>query len=287
MNLAAANAAAGKDSGPGVGEMVAAIVVGDPRLPAEFAAPHYERRIQHTAAAEVFHQGRPRRVEDFRKPADRFEVILVSVPPEVVADERAQGHLDKWHSAFDKPTGQQAALAKDIPPIRIAERGRLFLEIERCPRGGPHEPHRAIVGRLVTQRRKTRIAAHEVSFHFLQQIDPCVDLLSAHAVRGVEILHAHGLLISVLPLLLELIAIIGNQQGSVLWSQESRAPRRLTEESIGRDADEIWQRMVFLAQFLGKQRTEGRVLDRALGQIAGAQVKRAARGRLRACSSSG
>ena len=85
-DLAAANAAAGQDRGPGVGEVIAAPLRIDARRPAELAHPHDQGGIEQAALAQVLHQGAPGRVEDAAQTLDGVEVLVVRVPAELAVD---------------------------------------------------------------------------------------------------------------------------------------------------------------------------------------------------------
>ena len=66
--------------------------------------------------------------------------------------------------------------------------------------------------------------------------------------------------------------VLADDQRSVLRPEEAGTVGRRAEEAVRRDADEVRQLGAGLLQFLGDERAERRILDRAAGQVAGAHL---------------
>ena len=131
------DAAAGEEGRVAGVPVVAAGPVVDLRRAAELAHGDDQGRVQQAAVVQVVEQGREGPVEH---PAvavlHDLEVAVVHVPAAVARvlgplDVRAPVDLDERDARLDQPAGDQAALAEAVRPVRLADPGRLALDVER------------------------------------------------------------------------------------------------------------------------------------------------------------
>src|SRR5262249_32167933 len=111
---------------------------------------------------QVFHQRRPRRVEDAAQTLNLLEVVVVRVPA-------AQRHLDERHTALDEPARQQAALAEQAAAVALAQAVRLLGQVERPGRRVAAQAGGAVGGGDGRPRAPARRARQEVPLRLAQQ----------------------------------------------------------------------------------------------------------------------
>ncbi len=119
------------------------------------------------------------------------------VPADAVVDAGSvvQGHLDEGHAALDEPAGQQAALAKEVTTIAVAQLLRFAIKVEGFHRLGAHHGDGALVGGVVAERSRPRALGEEVLFKVVDQLQPGPGLAVIDAGRQVEVLNLEGFLI--------------------------------------------------------------------------------------------
>src|SRR5262249_12161992 len=125
IGLAALDAAASQDRGPGKGKVIAAAVPVDARRAAEFAHPDDQSRVEQAMVLQVGKQRAPSWIEHVAQPSHLVEVLLVRVPAGG-AGRVTERNLDKIHAALDQPTSQQTPLPEQVSAVGVAQRILFF-----------------------------------------------------------------------------------------------------------------------------------------------------------------
>ncbi len=198
--------------------------------------------------------------------------VCVSQPSPGAVDA-AERDFDERHVAFYQPSGQQAALAEAIAPVGVADLVGFFREIEGFARGAAHQPHGPLVSNAVPDGRSHGVLADEAVVERAEQAQPgvdggLVDRLGRFEIGDLQII---GLLAFAAAR-----QAVADQQGIVLRTQKAGTIGAGAEGAVGSDADEVRQFRVRTAELFGHQRTERRIADRPLRQIAVAHQVRGA-----------
>ena len=142
VDRAALDAAAGEHAGKTIGPVVASvsasagITVPLPDLgsPAEFAAPHHQRFVQHAALFEVVQQRRERLIRRRHESLPVIdEVSRVGVPVDADILDAIVGpeHGDERDVSFDQTPSLKDRLAVRIHSVAFADLGRFSSQVER------------------------------------------------------------------------------------------------------------------------------------------------------------
>src|ERR1051326_2892904 len=172
------------------------------------------------------------------------------VPAEGVVVEPAERDLDEGYATLHQPAREEAALAEQVLAIGFADLVFLLLDLERLGGFGLHELDGALVGSLMTGRTDAGMIGNEVLLDVAEQLRAGIGLLAGDSRGPIEILDLEHLLIGgILARLSELLSSVADDERGILWSEEAGAESRGVEETIRRDADEIGQLEVGLADF--------------------------------------
>lgn len=123
-DLAAANAAAGEHRRGGSGPVASAGVLVDARGAAELAERGDEDSVDLAALRQVFDQCGQRLVVHRQPFAEVLLDDVVVVPPIDIFFIEVDD--DECHARFDQPPREQRRLAVGVPPVLVAQLGRLL-----------------------------------------------------------------------------------------------------------------------------------------------------------------
>jgi hypothetical protein len=239
--------------------VVAAGVGVDRRSAAELAHPDDERVVQPAAVLQVGQQRGERRVERLAERLDLVEVLGVRVPA-------VEAHFDEGHPALDQPAGEQAALAEAGAAVGVAEPGRLLVQAEAAAGLGVDHPLGLAVVGGVGPGRGAAVPLLEVPLQPGEQLPAGVLVRGGDRPGGLEVVDGQvgpGV---------RVVADTGHGHRGVLRAEEA-GPDPAAEHA-GVNGDVARQVVVRVAELLGDHRAEGRVIDRAAGQLAGVQQLR-------------
>ena len=201
---------------------------------------------------QIGHQRRPGRIEDAALVLDAIEVGLMRVPT-------IEGNLDKRHAALDEPAGEQAALAKQIAAVAVAQCRFFLRQIEDLSGLGFHHAQSGGIGRLVAPGNGAGMGPDKIGFQALHEVEAAVGTV------GRDLPHSGQVFDLELP-----VDSAGIVSRTLAVGDEKRAcgpkpgPKAFCAGMrLSRDAHEWGQICAVVVQLLGYERSQGREIDAA------------------------
>ena len=255
--------------------MVATLVGIDHRSSTEFSHPDHQRRLQQSTQLQILQQRPPSGIEDRTETLDRVEVVLVSVPAQLrLAIDSIEGHLDKRHTTFNQPPGQQAPLAEPVATITVPEPRCFVIKIKSSDRLGPHHSHRLPVSTAVTGHRHVGTLRPEPRLKLIEQSQASVGLGPVDPPGLPQVLDPQCPRVIGLSLGRHCRRVpITDDQRSVLGPEKSRAESGGTEKPVRGHTDKTGQRRGTVGQFLAEKRSERGIMNRPLRQVPGSHLE--------------
>ena len=183
-DLAAANAAAHHDAGPGTRIVIAArqgATGVDPRRTTELAHPDDQGAIKHAAIAQVLDELAHGRINLTAERTDALEIVHVRIPA-------AEGDLDEADAGLNEAASQEAPFAELVAAISRANRRRLAADVERLRPLITHQRDGPLHRRAMGDGEAILMGAVEVVFQILEHAEAIVELIVLD--ERVEILDA-------------------------------------------------------------------------------------------------
>ena len=169
--------------------MIAASLRIDGRRAAEFAHPEERRGFEQATVGQFLHQRPPAGIELRREGLHRREVLLVGIPAEGHAVERAERDLDERDAPLNQPPGHQAALAEASLAISLPHFVRLFSQVEGFGRPTAHQLDGPLIDGVLGDGRCRAMAGKETRLHGPPQFQAAFKLFLGDSHGRRQVVH--------------------------------------------------------------------------------------------------